>query len=91
VLTRIYTALLKFLEQQIGQSVAPIANCSDSQQVVATSSELIEAIASGDTHRAVAVAKHQSAHGEKDVSNGAHAATFLSPSVNVHCGLAANV
>ena len=90
VLTGIYTTLLKFLEQEIGHRVAPIANCSNSQQVVASSNGLIEAIASGDTHRVVGVAKRQSAHGEKGVSNGAQSATFLPPSVNVHCGAATN-
>jgi DNA-binding FadR family transcriptional regulator len=50
VLTGINTTLLKFLEQEIGQ-IAPIANYSNPQQVVATSRELVEAIASGDTTR----------------------------------------
>jgi DNA-binding FadR family transcriptional regulator len=56
VLTGIYTTLLTFLEQEIGQAVTPLAN-SNPQQVVATSSELIEAIASRDTQRAAAAAK----------------------------------
>jgi hypothetical protein len=77
VLTGIYTMLLKFLEREIGHRVAPIANYCDPQQVVASSNGLIEAIASGDTHRAVAVAKGQTPHGEKAVSNGAQSATFF--------------
>jgi DNA-binding FadR family transcriptional regulator len=65
VLTGIYTTLLKFLEQEIGQVIAPLANCPDPQQVVATSRELIEAIASGDTQRAAAAAKRNQLRGGK--------------------------
>jgi hypothetical protein len=46
-ITGVYTTLLKILEQEIGQAVAPGANYSDPQHV--------DAIASGDTPRAVPV------------------------------------
>jgi DNA-binding FadR family transcriptional regulator len=62
VLTGIYTTLLKFLEQEIGQVIAP--DYSNPQQVLATSSELIDAIASGDTQRAAAAAKRNQFRGQ---------------------------
>jgi DNA-binding FadR family transcriptional regulator len=57
VLTGIYTTLLTFLEQEIGQAVAPVPNYSNPQQVVAKSGELIKAIGSGNTQRVAVVAK----------------------------------
>jgi hypothetical protein len=101
LLTGIYTTLLKFLEQEIGQAVAPVASCSNPWQVVAISSEVVEAIASGDAQRAIAVAKRNRFKGERGLSDRKTAppATLLrthaalasgasrnvDESVNVHC------
>jgi GntR family transcriptional repressor for pyruvate dehydrogenase complex len=53
VLTAIYTALLDFLEDKVGQ-VAPAVNHAIPHQVVAKSRRVVDAIASGDTQRAAA-------------------------------------
>jgi DNA-binding FadR family transcriptional regulator len=78
VLTGIYTTLLTFLEQEIGQAVAPVPNYSNPQQLVATSSALIEAIASGDTQRAAAAAKRNQLREGRGLSDrSAHPPTLL--------------
>lgn len=57
VLTGIYTTLLTFLEQEIGQAVDPVPNYSTPQQVVVKSGALIKAIASANIQRVAAIAK----------------------------------